>query len=108
MYGSGHSVKSDLTARPGNMKFHRTPCSVAGFYGKLENNSPGPDRLHPLIASARHSFSNFKMLHLQSGVMVAILEHHMLPQFSLGGSLQGREPILLSSCMLAVRAPSGT
>ena len=73
-------------------------------YEKLENQSLWSFAGRPRKLLIRHSSSNSDLSGLLCHVIVANLEHHLLPQLSLSRDLWSCEPILLSTA----RAPSGT
>jgi hypothetical protein len=73
-------------------------------YEKLENQSLWSFVGRPRKLLIRHSSSNSDLLGLLCHVIVANVEHRLLPQLSLSWDLSSCEPILLSTA----RAPSGT
>ena len=64
-------------------------------YEKLEKRSLWSFVGRPRRLLIRHSSSNSEMLGLLCHVIVVNVEHHMLPQLSLGRNLWSCEPILL-------------
>jgi hypothetical protein len=73
-------------------------------YEKWENQSVWSFMGRPRKLLIRHSSSNSDLLGLLCHVIVANVEHHLLPQLSLSRDLSSCEPILLSTA----RAPRGT